>query len=66
MGVGPGGREVRKGKGDERGESGFAQTFTFTGLARLSAERRGGLGMSRCCMSIRTPSSFIHPVLGSG
>jgi hypothetical protein len=28
---------------------------------RLSAERSGGLGMSRCCISMRMPSSFIHP-----
>ena len=38
----------------------------FRSLGRLSAERRGSLGMSRCCMSMRTPSSFIQPVFGSG
>lgn len=35
-------------------------------VRRLSAERRGALGTSRCCMSMRTPSSFIQPALGSG
>lgn len=63
-GGGGGGRVIGQRAEGTRSGGRCAQIVTWRG--RLRAERRGSLGTRRWAMSMRVPSSFIQPALGSG